>query len=121
MGYWSPVLKPVKIECLNQQWVYTPNSQNNSSLPDELESILDLIKFFLDELKSRRLENICISVNSNAIYVAMPVKLKISIFNSQKNIHELRKYSSQIDAIIQGLSKIDMQLKFNNDMEIYNF
>ena len=51
----------------------------------------------------------------------MPVKLKISIFNSQKNIHELRKYSSQIDAIIQGLSKIDMQLKFNNDMEIYNF
>ena len=118
MGYWSPVLKLVKIECL--KWVYTPNSLNQSSLPDELESILDLIKCFLAELKSHGLDDLCISVNSNAIYVAMPVKLKISIFNSEKNIHELKQYSSQIDAIIQELSKIEMQLKFDNDMEIYN-
>lgn len=74
----------------------------------------------LAELKSHGLDDLCISVNSNAIYVAMPVKLKISIFNSEKNIHELKQYSSQIDAIIQELSKIEMQLKFDNDMEIYN-
>lgn len=120
MGYWSPAPKPMKIECLNQQWVYSSNPLNQPSLPNELESVLNLIESFLDELKTHKIGNICISFNSTAIYVAMPVKLKISIFNSKKNIHELKQYLSQIDAIIQGLSKIEMQLKYSEDMEIYN-
>ena len=111
MGYWPPVPKPVKIEYLNQQWVYTPDPLNQLSSSNELESILYLIKCFLDELKLHGLGNICISINSNAIHVAMPVKLKISIFNSKKNIQEQKQYLSQIDAVIQGLGKIEMQLK----------
>lgn len=108
MGHWQDAPPRVMVDGFEKLWVYCIDCPPTDALDfGRVSSVLNCCQPILNDCLT---QGICMALTADAVFVVMPVKIKISVFSSSKNKAQMDQYLLQINAVLEKLQQTEHNL-----------